>query len=470
MMFPLINRQGSPRRLQRKQRPRVQPRLEALEGRALLSTLMVTNNLDTGVSGDGSLRGEILAASSGDTIDFNLGPGSHQITLTSSELYINKILNIAGPALNNLTIQGDGVDRVFEVAAGTSSNPVTISGLTIAGGNTSNTTNGAGGGIRNTGTLMLTNSTVSGNEAVPVMGPTFGGGIDNEGTATVTNSTVSRNYAAVGGGIFNSGTLTLTNSTVSGNSANGGGGILDAGGAGIATVTNSTISGNSAGTGCGGIGSANGGTLYLGNTILAGNSGGKPADFAGTLKSLGYNLIGKGDGSTVFAAGDQVGTAASPIDPRLGPLQNNNSGPTWTMALLRGSPAIDAGSNALIPAGVTTDQRGPGFGRIYNGTVDIGAYELQDQTSQASTTTTITSLANTSVYGQAVTFTAIVRSGAGTPTGTVTFNDGSTTLGIGTLSNGVATFTTSALAVGTHGSITAVYGGTSISPPARPPW
>ncbi len=44
------------------------------------------------------------------------------------------------------------------------------------------------------------------------------------------------------------------------------------------------------------------------------------------------------------------------------------------MALLPGSPAIDAGNNALIPAGITTDQRGPGYARVVNGTVDIGAY------------------------------------------------------------------------------------------------
>ena len=56
----------------------------------------------------------------------------------------------------------------------------------------------------------------------------------------------------------------------------------------------------------------------------------------------------------------------------LAPL-GNYGGPTQTMALLPGSPAIDAGNNALIPAGVTTDQRG--LPRIVDGTVDIGAFE-----------------------------------------------------------------------------------------------
>ena len=79
----------------------------------------------------------------------------------------------------------------------------------------------------------------------------------------------------------------------------------------------------------------------------------------------------------------------------------------------------------------------------------------------AATSTTLAASPNPSASGQAVTFTATVGPVApatGTPTGTVTFKDGSTTLGTGTLSGGAATFTTSALAVGTH-SITAAYGG-----------
>jgi len=82
---------------------------------------------------------------------------------------------------------------------------------------------------------------------------------------------------------------------------------------------------------------------------------------------------------------------------------------------------------------------------------------------QASTSTTLTSSANPSVFGQSVTFTATVTDSSsgstGTPTGTVTFKDGTTTLGTGTLNgSGVATFSTSSLSVASH-SITAVYGG-----------
>jgi hypothetical protein len=87
---------------------------------------------------------------------------------------------------------------------------------------------------------------------------------------------------------------------------------------------------------------------------------------------------------------------------------------------------------------------------------------LNQTVNPASTTTTLKSSVNPSVFGQTVKFTATVTAVApasGHPTGTVTFYDGATTLGIGTLTNGVATFQTSALALGTHSSITAVYAG-----------
>ena len=81
-------------------------------------------------------------------------------------------------------------------------------------------------------------------------------------------------------------------------------------------------------------------------------------------------------------------------------------------------------------------------------------------TSKVATTTALVASPNPSSFGQAVTFTATVTtSGSNAPTGTVTFNDGSTALGMGTLNgSGVATYTTSNLAVGQH-PITAVYGG-----------
>ena len=70
---------------------------------------------------------------------------------------------------------------------------------------------------------------------------------------------------------------------------------------------------------------------------------------------------------------DLAGTSDNPVDPLLGPLQANG-GPTPTMALLPGSPAVDAGDNSDAPQ---WDQRGPGFPRIVGGIINIGAFEVQ---------------------------------------------------------------------------------------------
>jgi hypothetical protein len=238
---------------------------------------------------------------------------------------------------------------------------------------------GTGGGIYNgnPGTVTITNSTLSGNSA-------FGGGaILNEGggTLTITNSTLSGNFAigarpgaeAGGGAISNIGTLTVTNSTLSGNSAGGfGGGAIFSNALTFSavTITNSTLSGNSA-TGAdasgAGIRSWGSAAMYLRNTIIAGNTGPTGPDLAGDFGSQGYNLIGDGSGGTGFDPSDLVGTPDNPIDPMIGPLQDNG-GPTQTMALLPGSLALNAGDLAQL--GVA-DQRGV----VRSGGVNIGAYQ-----------------------------------------------------------------------------------------------
>jgi hypothetical protein len=253
---------------------------------------------------------------------------------------------------------------------------------------------GNGGGMYNSGTMILTNSTVSDNTSN--LGQAFefhgyfwagdGGGIYNgSGTVTLTNSTVAGNQSSWlgggicdGGGIYNgSGTVTLTNSTVAGNQSSWlGGGIYD--GSGTVTLTNSTVAGNQSSgwpgwRGGGGIFSS--GSATLTNTIVANNPSGGDLSGFGTVAGRS-NLIGDGSG------GLDPATNLLNVDPKLGPLQDNG-GPTMTMALLPGSPAIDAGSNDLILAGVQYDQRGPGFQRIVNGTVDIGAFEWQPYVSSS---------------------------------------------------------------------------------------
>src|SRR5262245_46970822 len=233
-----------------------------------------------------------------------------------------------------------------------------------------NTAGRNGGGINATGTATLVRSTVSGNFAT-IGGD--GGGIFAR-TATLTNSTVSGNSAIDDGGIF-AGVATLTNSTVSGNSADRDGGGIQAS---FLTLLNVTVTDNSAHTG-GGVFVAAGGTANVRNSIIAGNLvdlTGTGPDLSGAFTSGGHNLIGDGTGATVFTdvtRGDQVGTAADPIDPRLGPLADNG-GPTLTHALLPDSPALDHGDATGLPA---TDQRGGTFRRSFGSAPDIGAFEAQ---------------------------------------------------------------------------------------------
>src|SRR5206468_141935 len=114
--------------------------------------------------------------------------------------------------------------------------------------------------------------------------------------------------------------------------------------------------------------------VSLTNTIVAGNWAESDPDVGGVIGAAFNNLIGDGGGSTGLADGvngNRVGTHARPFDPQVGPLQDNG-GLTLTLALLPGSPAIDAGTPNGAPA---TDQRGvphlPGLA------VDIGAFEYQ---------------------------------------------------------------------------------------------
>ncbi len=209
-----------------------------------------------------------------------------------------------------------------------------LSGLTITGGSAL-----AGGGLENSGTITLTDCTISGNSA-----SSFGGGLWDAGTATLTDCTISGNSANFGGGVSAYGPLTLTACTVSGNSAAYGGGVF------LVSSPDSLTT--------------------IGDTIVAGNAAITSPDFVGMVdQDQGYNLIGDGDGASGFtAASDQVGTAASPIDPLLAPL-GDYGGPTQTMALLTGSPAIGQGTTV---AGITTDQRG--FA-LDSPRPDIGAFQ-----------------------------------------------------------------------------------------------
>jgi len=256
---------------------------------------------------------------------------------------------------------------------------------------------GCGGGICSENSFVLIGSAVISNRT----------GRGSYGGPAGDGSHGGGGYGGDGGGIFAAGLLVLTNCTVAGNSC-GNGGLAGSGGiwgpngpdgrggsgGGIyyyyypyatqevmvacTVASNITGAGGSAaapsGSG-GGVYAYQYSTLYCFlDNIVALNSAltnGQGPDVYGAFSSLGYNLVGATNDSTGFTApGDLTGSLASPLDPKLGPLADNG-GPTLTMALLPGSPAIDAGDTSLAPP---TDQRG--FPRPFGPAADIGAYEL----------------------------------------------------------------------------------------------
>jgi YDG domain len=318
---------------------RFRPALEVLEDRYVPSTIVVNNPTDTPVINTIDLRQAIALANLNGgpeaiTFDSTVFATPQTIALTAGQLELSDQTGpetITGPAAP-VTIDAGGLSRVLQVDGGVTAS---LTGLTLSGGNTT----GNGGGVDNAGTLALMNCTLSGNSSSGVVG---GGGLYNSGPATLTDCTVSGNSAAIGdgGGMYNSvaGPATLTDCTVSGNSAVSGGGI------------------------------ANQGTLSIGNTIVALNTASTSGpDALGTFASLGFNLIGQTDGSTGWVGSDLTGTTAHPLNPRLAPL-DSYGGPTQTMALLPGSPALDAGD----PSDTSADQRGV---PVQNGPRDIGAFE-----------------------------------------------------------------------------------------------
>ena len=258
---------------------------------------------------------------------------------------------------------------------------VTLTATVVHGNSAAN-----GGGIFNNGELSITGSLMESNDARG-----RGGGIHNLGSLTITGTTVSKNGSGPtdgrGGGIYNGAVLELTNSTISGNAGfgTGGGGIFNDA---SMELSNVTVSNNSFfGDGGSGIYSSAGTTTVLVNTILANNINGAgpvpSADCFGTVTSKGHNLIESTNSCTIVGGG--VGDVFGQ-DPGLGALSDNGGPPfihpTLTHALEPGSPALDAGDNAVCAAEPVNgmDQRGvfrPQDGDSDGTAVcDIGAFEL----------------------------------------------------------------------------------------------
>jgi len=335
----------------------------------------ITNNVADGASGSG---GGILNDAGGTlTVENTI------ITGNSSNRAGGGIEDNSGAAttvrLANVTLDANTTG-----AAPGNGGGIHISGagdMTITGGTvTNNTASREGGGLWNGGGLMTIDGvSIDGNIASGAATDDGGGGVfNNGGMIEITASTISNNISdgadGAGGGIHNGtgGDVMISYSTISGNTTAGnGGGVANNG---TLSIVASTIV-NNAGTNGGGLAAgADAISATVSSSIIAGNTaGGMGADVSdtGTLTSNGYNLVGQDDAG---AFNDQVtdieGTAATPVDPMLGPLADNG-GNTQTHALLCGSPAIDAGN----PNNASEDQRGED---VFGGQRDIGSFELQD--------------------------------------------------------------------------------------------
>ncbi len=398
--------------------------------------ILVTSTND---SGAGSLRQALANAAAlpgGDIVPF--APGFTGPIVLSSEIVITDtsggVTIDAGSLPAGVTIDGGpGTNRIFTVSSGTS---LALLGLTLTGGNGGGAAqNGNGNAIVNFGTLALTRCTLSGNTRISGSG----GAILNDGGAlSLTQCTLSANSTTNGGAIFQTtGTLTLTQCTLSGNQAgNDGGAIYNQTGAltltqctlsgnttdseggaiytqsGALTLTHCTLSGNQASSSGGAIFNQSG-TPALNNSIVAGNTtevGGQDISTSVTILTLGVNFVGNPANSGLTASATILTTAVNgSVNPA--PL-GHYGGPTQTMALLSGSPAVDAVTAGNEAPGLTTDQRGlpRNLDGNHHGTAApvIGAFELN----RAIVTTVADELTTPSSGGAGISLREALRDGA----------------------------------------------------------
>lgn len=361
-------------------------------------------------SGPGTLRQAIADACADATITFDPAL-SGEIIFLASELLIDKPLTIEGPGAANLTIDGEESTRLVYIAGVN----VSISGLTFENGRpgTPGKSQAKGVSFPDGGAIYIEQTAVPAkdvrgdNATVIVENCVFtansggnGGAIFNGADLFVDSCTFSNNFGTdSGGAVAGIGSLSntsITNSTFSENGADGHGGGVYIGGDAVGLILTSTFTLNRADVNAGGFGDGGGVALESGictvyNSLIAGNADDTPPpstrgsnpfnlpDVAevGTVafNTQGYNLIGIGFGSSSFGdVGDQVGTFNNPIDAMLGPLADNG-GLTPTHALLDGSPAINTGDPGFETP-PDFDQRGPGFPRVLENNVDIGAFEF----------------------------------------------------------------------------------------------
>lgn len=361
---------------------------------ASANTITVTS-IDS--AGRGTLAQALQDAIAGDTIDFNLG---YPARISIFREFFTRSVTIAGPGSDKLTLDGEFAEYpIFYV---TNSATITLSNLKLQGGGDSaiyvqqgtltvnhcdfvNNLAGSGGAIINSGALTVNGSTFTGNHA-----DNRGGAIRNNGQATIGTSRFTGNTAMVdGGAIYNGASMVVNASTFSGNQSiqnnNNTGGAISNYGTSL-TINTSTFAGNTSSSIGGAIFTQGTGPTTLVGSTLSGNHAPNGGNGIYSFGGLGVSrsILHDSCGGTLASTGDNIDsdgtciTASTPsndrtsLDPLLIALADNG-GPTQTMALQLGSPAIDQVIvNAATCSG--TDQRG--FVRPLGARCDIGAIEM----------------------------------------------------------------------------------------------
>jgi hypothetical protein len=401
-------------------------------------SLVVTNLADIG---PGTLR-ECLMNPAAGVITF----ATNGVITLASELPVTYSMTIRGPGVTNLAISGNNLSRVFNIFGGVSA---TISGLTIRDG----AAPGGGGGIYNAGNLTVNSCVLANNAAQLSLSGLFalsspGGGIYNVGFILLNSCTLYNNRAGGasaasvgngatgndGGALYNLGNAILVQCTVcsnsagrggdggfgypvgaSGGSGGNGGGIVNTGAGSLKLVASTVAMNNPGAGGIGGSGfpttgspgatGANGGILNSGsqfsliNTIVGTNLGSSSPDVLGSFTSLGHNLIGNTNGATGITNGINGDLVAN---PSLGPFDfygGQAATHILTVALLPGSPALNAGDDTMLssPYFLTADERG--LPRKFGAHVDIGAYESDVTFGNAVVTTALVTPFEDPTYG-----------------------------------------------------------------------
>ncbi|SNR99792.1 Hint domain-containing protein [Antarctobacter heliothermus] len=343
------------------------------------------------VDGDLTLREAVAQAGSGDTIVFSV---TGTVELSQGEITIGTDLTINGDVTGadnvpDITIDGNDA-RIFSVGSGgtlnldalilTGANSAVRGGaVDVANGGTLianhanfiSNTGASGGAISNSGTVTITDSSLSDN-----FGFNIGGGLFNDatGTANIIDSVISENNAALGsgGGIHNSGMLTVTGTAISDNISGGSGKLFDPGGGGLANVdfgtaeiTSSVFSGNNDEEGYGGA-IANIATLTLTDVLITDNGtspfwrsiqGGGIMNYDGHLTLINTTISANraGEGSGLFDEGPNTTLIDTTITGDTYYLDANSTTITNSIILgTYGSGITQAGPAPVITNSVTS--------------------------------------------------------------------------------------------------------------------